>query len=187
MGYIGEPLTFNASGSQAGGNPISTYTWDFGDGTSSGPAADSEQTTIYNQAGIYQVSVVVTDEGGVSSSATMQLEITTRLNTPLVWTLDELMQEPILPGTAITLQFLEGEIAGFAGCNAYNGQYTATQNEDGSYSVTIEKLSTTKLACPDEIIWHFWKPPSSLKSMRIFWIFPIRRVSAQRTSLIRKG
>ena len=88
----------------------------------------------------------------VNSSATTQVAITTRLDTPLVWTLDELMDQSLLPGTAITLQFLDGEIAGFAGCNTYNGSYSATQNEDGSYSLTIERLTTSKLACPEEIM-----------------------------------
>ncbi|MEJ2710494.1 MAG: META domain-containing protein [Anaerolineales bacterium] len=152
QGFAGEPLTFDASGSQAGDSPISAYIWDFGDGTSAGPGAESQQTTIFNHTGVYQVAVVVTDENGLSSSATMEVSITTRLDTPLVWTLDQLMNEPLLPGTAITLQFLEGEIAGFAGCNTYQGNYTASQNEDGSYDVMIEELAISRLACPDEIM-----------------------------------
>jgi heat shock protein HslJ len=152
QGFIGEPLSFDAAGSQAGGSPISTYSWDFGDGSSAGPVSESQQQTIFNQAGVYQVTVVVTDESGLSSSATLQVAITTRLDTPLVWTKDQLMDKPLLPGTAITLQFLEGEIAGFAGCNTYTGNYTANQNEDGSYSVTIEELTTSRLACPDDIM-----------------------------------
>ena len=151
-GFVGEPVTFNASGSQPGSSPISSYTWDFGDGTSAGPGAETEQQTIFNHSGVYQVTVVATDENGLSSSATTQVMITTRLDTPVVWTLDELRDQPLVPGTAITLQFLDGEIVGFAGCNTYSGNYTATQNEDGTYSVTIEPLTTTQLACPQPIM-----------------------------------
>lgn len=152
QGFVGEPITFDASGSQAGSSPISVYAWDFGDGSSTGPVTETQQQTIFNHSGVYQVTVLVTDENGLSSSATTQVAITTRLDTPVVWTLDELMNRPLLPGTAITLQFLEGEIAGFAGCNTYSGRYTATQNEDGSYSLTIENLNISRLACPEEIM-----------------------------------
>ncbi len=152
QGFVGEPLTFDASASQAGSSPIKDYSWDFGDGTSAGPGSEAEQTTIFNHAGVYQVTVLVADEGGLNSSATIPVEITTRLDTPYVWVLDELMDKPLLPGTAITLQFLGGEITGFAGCNTYTGNYTATQNEDGSYSLVFDGLVTSKLACPVEIM-----------------------------------
>lgn len=152
QGFVGEPLSLDASGSQAGSSPISTYTWDFGDGTSAGPAPAAVVETIYNRAGIYQVTVVVTDENGLSSSATLEIAISTRLDTPFVWVLNDLMKEPLLPGTAITLQFLDGEIAGFAGCNTYTGKYTSNLNEDGTYSVMIEQLIITKLACPEDIM-----------------------------------
>jgi heat shock protein HslJ len=152
QGYVGEPLTFDASGSTSGSSPIVSYAWNFGDGTSAGPSAESSQTTIFNRAGGYQVSVVVTDENGQSSSATLDVNISTRLNTPVVWTLDRLDDQNLLPGTAITLQFLEGEIAGFAGCNTYRGSYSATQNEDGTYLVTITSLVTTGVSCPADMM-----------------------------------
>jgi len=152
QGYVGEPLRFDATGSQAGSSPISMYAWDFGDGSSAGASPAAVQETIYNHAGIYQVTVLVTDENGLSASATMQVVITTRLDTPFVWVLDELVNEPLLPGTSITLQFKEGEIAGFAGCNSYSGEYSAEQNEDGTYSIQIDQLIITKLACPEAIM-----------------------------------
>lgn len=151
-GYVGEPIFFDASGSQSGSSPISSFTWNFGDGTSAGPRTETLQSTIYNRPGIYQVTVLVTDEAGLSSSATLQMEITTRLDTPHVWVLDELKTNRLLPGTAITLQFLDNEIAGFAGCNAYRGTYNYNQNEDGTYSVRIERVTSTSLACPMEIM-----------------------------------
>jgi heat shock protein HslJ len=88
----------------------------------------------------------------LSSSATLQVAVTTRLDTPVAWTLDNLQNRPLLPGTAITLQFLQGSIAGFAGCNTYNANYEVTPNDDGSYSVTVTNLTTSKLACPQNIM-----------------------------------
>jgi heat shock protein HslJ len=152
QGYVGEPITFDASASISGSSPIVSYSWNFGDGTSIGPSPNPSQATIYNQAGSFQVSVVVTDESGQSSSATMGVTISTRLNTPVVWVLDSYANLGILPGTAITLQFQAGQIAGFSGCNTYTGAYTATDNGDGTYSVTITGLVGTGMMCPAEIM-----------------------------------
>ena len=149
QGYVGEPVTFDASASMSGGSPITSYTWNFGNGTTAGPSPDPGQTTIFNQAGTYQVSVVVTDQNGQSSSATQEVTISTHLNTPVVWVLDRLGDQELLPGTIITLQFLEGQIAGYSGCNTYNGTYSAVPNEDGTYSVTITGLTSTAMACPE--------------------------------------
>jgi hypothetical protein len=55
------------------------------------------------------VNVVVSDADGLSSSASLQVAVTTRLDTPVAWTLDNLQDHPLSPGTAITLQFLEGK------------------------------------------------------------------------------
>jgi heat shock protein HslJ len=47
---------------------------------------------------------------------------------------------------------MAGQIEGFAGCNTYNGSYTATPNPDGTYGVTMTGLFTTGMACPPEIM-----------------------------------
>jgi heat shock protein HslJ len=152
QGYVGEPIVFDASASVSGSSPIVSYSWNFGDGTSTGPSPNPSQTTIYNQSGSFQVSVIVTDESGQSSSATMGVTISTRLNTPVVWVLDSYANLGILPGTAITLQFQSGQIAGFSGCNTYTGAYTATDNGDGTYSVTVTGLVGTGMMCPADIM-----------------------------------
>jgi heat shock protein HslJ len=149
QGFVGEPITFDASASTSDSGPITSFAWNFGDGTTAGPSPEPSQTTIFNQAGTYQVSVVVTDQNGQSSSATQEVTISTRLNTPVVWILDQLGGQAPLPGTILTLQFLEGQIAGFSGCNTYTGAYSAVPNEDGTYSVTISGLVSTGMACPE--------------------------------------
>ena len=151
-GYVGEPVTFDASASTGTDSSIASYSWNFGDGTTSGPSSSPQATTLYNKTGNYEVTVIVTDQNGQSSSAGMSVSIGTRLNTPVVWTLKQMGSQQVLPGTAITLQFQNGQIAGFSGCNSYQGGYTATQNEDGSYAVTVSGVTGTGMACPADIM-----------------------------------
>jgi heat shock protein HslJ len=149
-GFIGEPVTFDASASQPGSSPIVSFSWSFGNGAGQ-PASPSPQvSTTYTRAGMYEVSVLVTDATGLSSNATRQITIDARLDSA-VWTLGTLNNQPVLPGTAITLQFLAGELAGFTGCNNYFGSYTSSDNGDGSYSVSVGPVSTGQLACPRDI------------------------------------
>jgi heat shock protein HslJ len=58
----------------------------------------------------------------------------------------------LLPGTAITLQFVQGQLAGFDGCNAYSGSYTGTANPDGTYTIAITGLIGGGMACPTEVM-----------------------------------
>jgi heat shock protein HslJ len=151
VGFSGEPISFDAGGSLAGSSPIESYYWDFGDGTISGESSAKDTLKIYNQAGIYDVSVIVSDQNGLSSSATLQVVIQARLDSE-VWALLNFSNQPLVPGTAITVQFFNGEIAGFSGCNSYTGTYTAQKILDGTYTLTISDLSTTRQTCPDEVM-----------------------------------
>jgi len=57
--------TFNGSGSSDRDGVITTYTWQFGDGTS---AQGVQVTHAYASAGTYQVTLTVTDDGGLTDS-----------------------------------------------------------------------------------------------------------------------
>jgi heat shock protein HslJ len=151
QGYIGEPVTFDASSSQPGSSPIVSYNWTFGNGTDSPVSPDPSISTVYDRAGDYEVTVFAVDANGLDSYANTRITVNARLETS-VWTLPALNGQPLVPGTAITLQFLQGRLAGFAGCNTYEGRYTATDNGDGTYSVMLEQVSTGRLACPPEIM-----------------------------------
>jgi len=150
-GFPGEVVYFDASGSQPGSSPIASFTWSFGDGASAGPAANAQASTIYNHSGTYQVTVTVADENGLSSSASAQVNIQARLDTS-VWTLDNIDNQMLVPGTTITLQFLNGQVAGFGGGNSYGGGYSATDNGDGTYSVQVTQTNNTQMTCPEEIM-----------------------------------
>jgi PKD repeat protein len=70
-------VTANATGSSAGSNPISSYTFNFGDG--SAPVVQSSATPepvhTYTAAGTFTVQVTVTDTSGVSATATASVVV----------------------------------------------------------------------------------------------------------------
>jgi heat shock protein HslJ len=145
-GFVAEPVTFSAEGSTSGSSPITNFSWDFGDGTPGPSSPNTSVTMLYENPGTFTVTVTATDANGLSDSASMQIVIDTRLEGP-VWSL-----YPVLPRSAITLQFLQGELAGFSGCNTYSGTYTAVENEDGTYQVEVMDLVTTRQSCAEEIM-----------------------------------
>jgi parallel beta-helix repeat protein len=66
----------DASASTAGSTPISTYSFDFGDGSAVvGPQTGATATHTYYTAGTYTVTVTVTDTVGGSSQTTQQVVV----------------------------------------------------------------------------------------------------------------
>ena len=63
-------MTASAAGSTAnGGTAIASYTFNWGDGTSTGPQAGSSATHTYNTAGTYTVTLTVRDSTGQTANA----------------------------------------------------------------------------------------------------------------------
>ena len=63
------PMAFTST-SVAGSIPITTYLWDFGDGSTQTDAYDPGISHPYETAGVYGVSLTVTDADGCSSTET---------------------------------------------------------------------------------------------------------------------
>lgn len=68
-------VTLDASASTAGNAPITSYTFDFGDGTTAGPQAAAQATHTYTSAGTYTATVTVTDSDGLTSTATQSVTV----------------------------------------------------------------------------------------------------------------
>ncbi len=54
----------------------------------------------------------------------------------------EIEETPVLPGTTVTLEFLEDQATGDGGCNTFRANYQV----DGS-QITFQELVTTEIAC----------------------------------------
>jgi PKD repeat protein len=70
-GLAGEVLSFDGSGSSDDGHIVS-YAWDLGDGAT---GSGVNVAHSYSAAGSYEVTLTVTDDGGLSDSATHTIQI----------------------------------------------------------------------------------------------------------------
>jgi parallel beta-helix repeat protein len=75
-------VTADASGSTAGSTPISSYSFDFGDGTTVGPQSGATANHTYQSAGSYTVTVTATDGNHLTSQATRNVTVTAQQATP---------------------------------------------------------------------------------------------------------
>jgi PKD repeat protein len=75
-------VTADASGSTAGSSPISSYTFDFGDGTTVGPQSGATANHTYQSAGSYTVTVTAADGNSLISKATKTVTVTAQNTSP---------------------------------------------------------------------------------------------------------
>ncbi len=76
-------VTADASGSTDGdATPISSYTFDFGDGATAGPQPGATAQHTYANGGTFTVTVTVTDSGGLSSTSSAVIDVTPVDNPP---------------------------------------------------------------------------------------------------------
>jgi parallel beta-helix repeat protein len=75
-------VTADASGSTAGSSPISSYTFDFGDGTTVGPQSGATANHTYQSAGSYTVTVTATDSNSLTSKAAKTVTVNAQNTSP---------------------------------------------------------------------------------------------------------
>ncbi|MEJ2395262.1 MAG: PKD domain-containing protein [Candidatus Thiodiazotropha sp.] len=139
----GEKLVFDATGSEDADGSISSYAWSFGDG-STGSGANPSHT--YNAAGTYNVTLKVTDNGGLTG---------TGMTTANIGEVDKLAPVAVVNGpysgtVDMALSFssdgskdADGSIVAYAwdfgdGSVATGANVSHTYSEEGSYNVTLQ-------------------------------------------------
>lgn len=79
FGTVNVAVTFDGTGSFDTDGTIVSYAWDFGDGSTGMSAAPSH---TYTAEGIYNVTLIVTDDGGLTDSAITTATIGAPVNQP---------------------------------------------------------------------------------------------------------
>ena len=157
---VGEAVTFIASNVQDGAT-VNSYQWQSGDGNNTPAGPNNSFTTIYSQPGVYYVTVTVFDSNGLSDSASMEITVNASLS-GLDWILSN-----TLPGTTISLNFGNGMLSGFGGCNSYNGFYTVPGK---SNNVKVDPITSTGALCSEEIMVQEQGYFTALQSAKNFTI-----------------
>jgi PKD repeat protein len=71
--FTDKSYSFDASGTTSPGGSITSYEWDFGDGTTKARTRNAQHT--YDTAGTYTVILTVTDEAGVTATEEQQVKV----------------------------------------------------------------------------------------------------------------
>jgi len=142
-GLVGTTLSFSGAGSDDGDGRIVSYDWDLGDGAvGSGVIV----THVYTAAGSYQVTLAVTDDGGLSDSA-MQTVWVDELVTNLLPT--AVISGPVIGLVGETLSFSgtdsvddDGRLVSYTwdlsdGITGSGITVTHSYSPAGSYTVTL--------------------------------------------------
>jgi PKD repeat protein len=135
----GGEASYSASGSTPGASPIRSQEW-----TLSGPGSFTTGTgptftARFDLPGDYVVTLLVTDEAGLSDSATLEVLASASLSSS-VWYLDG-AQPPV------TLSAKDGEAGGTTGCNTYRLTYTALGDATEG-QLTMSPVESTRRSCP---------------------------------------
>ena len=71
--FTDKSYSFDATGTTSPGGAITSYEWDFGDGTTKARTRNAQHT--YDTAGTYTVILTVTDEAGVTATEEQQIKV----------------------------------------------------------------------------------------------------------------
>lgn len=134
---VGQTVNFNGSAStSAPGTTITTYAWDFGDGsTVSGASATTSHP--YSAGGTYVVRLTVTDSAGRTGTSTQNVTVTSGSSTPPT---ASFTFSPSAPGVGDTVSF--NASASTAGAGRTIASYSWTFGDDTS-SGTLTSPTTS--------------------------------------------
>src|SRR5436190_1981313 len=135
VGTADQAITFNGTASTApAGLTLTSYAWNFGDNaTGTGPTP----THAYASANTFQVTLVVTDSGGGTSSATTSATITTPQSPSIVGFTP--LSGPI--GTLVNVT-----LANFSPTNGSSPQLTLARTGGGTIAAPVSSVSANALS-----------------------------------------
>ncbi len=157
-----EVLTFSGAGSDPGGGPL-TYSWDFGDGSTS---AMQEAEHAYTDAGTYTATLIVIDDDGATATDTLSVVVSNVAPTAAFTTDSTAAEGEVITFTATTTTDTESDLplltytwdfgdgstgSGVTVTHAFadEGTYTTTltvKDDDGATSTTTLALTVSNAA-----------------------------------------
>lgn len=149
-GKTGKTLDFSGSNSRDPDGSISAYAWNFGDGATANGVSVSHS---YGQAGTYEVTLTVTDNGGASSSSTITVQIEEGGKKPPVAVIDGpasgLVNEPLVFDGRDSSDS-DGLIAKYTwdfgdGATGKGGKEKHVYTTAGTYQVTLTVIDSDDL------------------------------------------
>jgi PKD repeat protein len=164
-------VTANASGSTPGSNPISTYTFNFGDGTVVGPQPGATANHTYTAGGTFTVTVTVTDSVGATATTTQGVTV----GAPMAaLSVSPLSGQPPLAVTAnasastdpigisnYTFNFGDGTIIGPQSGSTTTHTYTST----GTYTAAVTVTDSTGASSTATQVVVVSTPPTAALSL----------------------
>lgn len=102
---INTAITFDASTSADSDGSISSYSWDFGDGTAKGSGKIVSHSYTTAKASAYNVTLTVTDNLGATATATKPITITATPKPDLVPSAVTLSSPTVAPGATVTVNW----------------------------------------------------------------------------------
>jgi PKD repeat protein len=150
-GKTGQPLDFSGHNSRDTDGNISAYAWNFGDGATANGVNASHS---YGQAGTYEVTLTVTDNGGATGSSTVTVQISDVVKTPPIAAINGpasgVVNTP-LPFDGTGSKDLDGQIVSYTwefgdGASASGFNVSHTFPVSGTYQVTLTVVDNDGLS-----------------------------------------
>lgn len=139
-----EPVTFDASGSYNMGGNIAAYSWDFGDGASTGAKTAPTVMHSYDSPGNYTVNLTVEGGNGSTTFATTHVVVENQLPTPAF----DLGTKTVIEGKSVVLDAgraadPDGDIASYTwdmgdGTTKTGEKVSYVYDNSGEYIVNLE-------------------------------------------------
>lgn len=150
-GKTGQPLDFSGHNSRDTDGSLTAYAWNFGDGATANGVNASHS---YGQAGTYEVTLTVTDNGGAIGRSTVLVQISDVVKTPPVAAINGpssgKVSEP-LPFDGTGSKDPDGQIVSYTwefgdGASAGGFSVSHTYSVSGTYQVTLTVVDNDGLS-----------------------------------------
>lgn len=163
----GQAVAFDGNGSYDIGHPLTTYEWNYGDGSPVDATSGASAEHIYTVPGTYAVTLTVSDSGGPADASTQTLPLVVTgaaIAAPTASIASPADKQTFTLGQGVTTSFSCAEAPGgpgIASCKDSNGAAspgTLDTSTLGAHSYTVSALSFDGLSATARIEYTVVNP-----------------------------